>query len=45
MNFKLTLLDNIKKFQEETISQDKDKLTGEEKGSQKDDKGIIRVSS
>ena len=45
MTFQPTLLDKIKKCHEETISQNKDKLTGEEKWSQKDDKGILRVSS
>ena len=45
MTFQPTLLDKIKKYQEEIMRLNKDKLTGEEKESQKDDKGILRVFS
>ena len=45
MTFQLTLLDKIKRCHEEMISLNKDKLTKEEKKSQKDDKAILRVSS
>ena len=45
MTFQPTLLDKIKRCQEEVMTHNKDRLTGEEKGSQKDDKGILRFSS
>ena len=45
MTFQPELLEKIRKHQEEVMSGEKDKLTREEKGSQKDDKGILRFSS
>ena len=45
MGFQPTLLDKIKRCQEEMMSINKDKQKGEEIGSQKDDKGILRASS
>ena len=44
MTFQPTLLDKIKRCQEEIMRHNKDKLNGEEQGSQKDDKGFLRVS-
>ena len=45
MIFQPELLEKIKRCQEEVMSQDRCDLTGEEKCSQKDDKGILRISS
>ena len=42
MTFQPELLEKIKRHQEETMNGDKDKLTSEERWSQKDDKGVVR---
>ena len=42
MTFQPELLEMIRRCQEETMNYSKDKLTGEERCGQKDDKGIIR---
>ena len=42
MTFQSELLEKIRRHQEETMNGDKDKLTSEERWSQKDDKGVIR---
>ena len=42
MTFQSELFEKIKRYQEETMNGDKDKLTSEEKCGQKDDKGVIR---
>ena len=42
MTFQPELLKKIRKYQEEAINGDKDKMTNEERLSQKDDKGIVR---
>ncbi|KAL8121324.1 hypothetical protein AgCh_018164 [Apium graveolens] len=45
MSFQPELLEKIRRCQEEVMSHERDSLTGEEIGSQKDDKGILRFSS
>ena len=42
MTFQPELLEKVKRYQEETMNGNKDKLTSEEKCGQKDDKGVIR---
>ena len=42
MTFQPQLLEKIRRYQEETMNGDKDKLTSEERCGQKDDKGVIR---
>ncbi|KAL8155372.1 hypothetical protein AgCh_000671 [Apium graveolens] len=45
MSFQPELLEKIRRCQEEVMSHERDSLTGEEIGSQKDDKRILRFSS
>ncbi|KAL8098310.1 hypothetical protein AgCh_031179 [Apium graveolens] len=45
MTFKPTLLEKIRKCQEEVMKKEKNQLTGEEIGTQKDEQGILRFSS
>ena len=45
MTFQPELLEKIRKHQEQVMGSEKNKLTGEEKESQRDDKGILRFSS
>ena len=45
MSFQPALLEKIKRYQEGIMDQDVNQLTGEELHSQKDDKGVVRVSS
>ena len=42
MTFQPELLEKIRKYQEETMKENTDKLTNEERWSQKDDKGVVR---
>ena len=42
MMFQPELFERIKRYQEEIMNEDKDKLICEERWSQKDDKGIVR---
>ncbi|KAL8108205.1 hypothetical protein AgCh_024593 [Apium graveolens] len=43
MSFQPELLEKIRRCQEEVMSHERDSLTGEEIGSQKDDKGISKI--
>ena len=45
ITFQPELLDKIRRCQEQMMEQEQKSLTGEESGSQKDDKGILRFSS
>ncbi|WOG96005.1 hypothetical protein DCAR_0415335 [Daucus carota subsp. sativus] len=45
MTFQPELLEKIRRCQEQVMLQEKDKLSGEEINSQKDDEGILRFSS